>query len=729
MYGLVAAGRRDLKTVEAAKAVLFASTEPESARLAEIVTQAAKASDRARAVGLHLRAPITLAEAGKFDVEDFPVLAIVKSQLPNGRFFSRVLGVLVNGQLAMLSTSEAKDLYRETGDVTAFPGNLSANHYLDESALWRVTRKNTESKTQFVITSYHARVFDVVKVPHASNDRDGVRIWLQTQWNVKRGQFPLFELEDGLIVRLPGDWADPTTYKFENPLDSFETLNGYAVGRDRLGGVVLGPLPAPSGKYDCAPVATLVKRILRSHQSFSQFPAFTNAQIQALADFSAREEAEPIASSLPLASLRLSQISNLKTDLTDALGEIMLLPQVVNEVETEKAKLIEAFKAARIKEESTLERLREQQQQISNEIKASRKAARQKEVDLSLQLKAAFERAREDGLKTLAEVAVLQCLLGTTTSGQASEPRTDPVSDELQRVDIGNPITTSLELSNALLRAANSSGLSQQMLISLVSGAQSCGAVGLSGNRRGTVARTLAAVISGSVYCQVSAGADIFSPADLLRRPAAVIGDGLRIAMPLGEFLEQQSALGRPSVVEILGANRAPLEAYLPEFLEAAIRNDGKLCVPWTDSHGRSRGGGLVGPTFFLLGFITGKSTFSLPVELSRSLPICALDHEWGDEEILDPPPKMPNRHLSLEGHRTISSPNTTDPQKRLAYACSCLGLSDSDASTLSSVMLLSGRPGNTFEAPEGFAAKLQKALAQSSISIDTVHVANNEGY
>jgi hypothetical protein len=87
MYGLVAAGRRDLKTVEAAKAVLFASTEPESARLAEIVTQAAKASDRARAVGLHLRAPITLAEAGKFDVEDFPVLAIVKSQLPNGRFF------------------------------------------------------------------------------------------------------------------------------------------------------------------------------------------------------------------------------------------------------------------------------------------------------------------------------------------------------------------------------------------------------------------------------------------------------------------------------------------------------------------------------------------------------------------------------------------------------------------------------------------------------------------
>jgi hypothetical protein len=43
--------------------------------------------------------------------------------------------------------------------------------------------------------------------------------------------------------------------------------------------------------------------------------------------------------------------------------------------------------------------------------------------------------------------------------------------------------------------------------------------------------------------------------------------------------------------------------------------------------------------------------------------------------------------------------------------------------------MLLSGRPGNTFEAPEGFAAKLQKALAQSSITIDTVHVANNEGY
>lgn len=724
MYGLVAAGRKDLKAVEAAKSALCAGTDPESARLAELVTEAAETPDRARAVGLHLRAPITLADAGIFDVEESPVLAIIKSQLPNGRFFARVLGVLVNGRLAMLSTSEAKDLYRETGDVTAFPGNLSANHYLEESALWKVTRKNTESKTQFVITAHHGRVFDVVKIPHHSSDRDGVRIWLQTQSNVKRGHFPFFELEDGMIVRLPGDWTDPATYKFENPLDSFETLNGYALGRDRLGIVVLGPLPAPSGKYDCAPVATLIKRILRSHQNFSLFPAFTNAQIQALVDFSAREEAEPISSSLSLAGSRLSQISDLKNDLTDALGEIMLLPEVVKEVEAGKAKIIEDFKAARVKEESTLERLREQQQQTLNEIKANRKAARQKEVDLGLHLKAAFERAREDGLKTLADVAVLQCLLGTTSSVQTPEtPETpsDNLGDQLERVDVGHPITTSLELSNALLRAANSSGLSRQMLISVISGAQSCGAVGLSGSRRGIVVRTLAAVMSGGVYCQVSAGADIFSPGDLLRRPAAVIGDGLRIAMPLGEFLEKQSALGRPSVVELLGANRAPLEAYLPEFLEATIRNDGKLCVPWTDSGGRPRGGMLVGPTFFLLGFISGKSTFSVPEELSRSLPLCALDHEWGDEEIFDSPPRMPNRHLSLEGYCAMSSPNSTDPRKRLAYASSRLGLSDSDASTLASVMLLSGRSGNSVEASEGFAANLQKALAQSSITIDTV--------
>jgi hypothetical protein len=199
-----------------------------------------------------------------------------------------------------------------------------------------------------------------------------------------------------------------------------------------------------------------------------------------------------------------------------------------------------------------------------------------------------------------------------------------------------------------------------------------------------------------------------------MRRPAAVIADSLRLAMPLGDFLEQQAALGRPCVVEIIGANRAPPEAYLPELLEATSRGDGMLSLTWTDITGKARGGGLVGPVLFLLGFTSGKSTFPFAEPLSRELPICAVDHEWGDEEDDEPSPKMPLKHLPARDWASLTPKLVSSRQERLLSTLLLLGMAELDARGLATVMLGAGRAGYTAEAPAGVASRLQEALSIS---------------
>lgn len=717
VFGLVAAGRGDQQGVNRAREAIAAGNLPDSLALDDLLLAAGAHAIPMRS-GLRLRTPKKLSDAGLIDPEEVLPLAIVKKYLLTGQFFAYVVGVMVSGELVMVTPDEAKLLYKYSGDITAFPKSLPANHYENEAGLWRVEHHNNDKNTQFIIKSHEARVYDVVDVPHASGDPDAVRAWLQTQFQARHGYFPIFQLADGVLVRMPGD-TDPAMSRFDRPLEMYESLEAYDLGQSRR--IVLGALPASTGKYDCSPVSILLKRILvRAREASIDFPAFSNAQITALGEFLALEEVEPVGASLQRASQRLAQAANLREALQDSLGEIMAIKQVVEQVEEEKAKIVDRFVKERASEEAVLANLKEQQRQAIEATEAARKMARQQEGDLVRNIKTAFERARADGIRTLADVALFQGLLGSTTpptpTRESPSPTLTASAATLATAEIGDPVTSSTELTNTIRRAARASRLSPQLLCSVLAAAKTCGAVGLWGGRRSSVASAISTIVSGGVYCQISAGADVFSPADLMRRPAAVISGNLRLAMSLGEFLEQQGSLGRACVVEVIGANRAPLEAYLPELLEAVSRDDGMLSIPWTDNEGKVRGGELLGPVLFLLGFVAGQSIFPLSEHLSRELPICTVDHEWGDEATDEGPLTMRPRHMPLDGWKSITPSLISARQERLSMALSRLGMAESEAADLAAVMLHGGRPGYTLEASAGFSRRLLDALAKSPV-------------
>ena len=126
---------------------------------------------------------------------------------------------------------------------------------------------------------------------------------------------------------------------------------------------------------------------------------------------------------------------------------------------------------------------------------------------------------------------------------------------------------------------------------------------------------------------------------------------------------------------------------------------------------GGARGAGLVGPALFLLSFASGKSTFPLDASISRNLPICELDVQWGDEEE-EAPPQMPLRHLPVAAWTAIAPEPTFSRARRLAATFVRLNISEADAVALAMVMLSAGRPGYQADRPNGVAGRLHDALA-----------------
>jgi hypothetical protein len=106
--------------------------------------------------------------------------------------------------------------------------------------------------------------------------------------------------------------------------------------------------------------------------------------------------------------------------------------------------------------------------------------------------------------------------------------------------------------------------------------------------------------------------------------------------MKFGDFLESQARLQRTSVIDILGANRAPLESYLPELMSAVTTQDLTSAIAWEDGEGNVRSIDFSGPVFLFLHLVSGDSTFPIPDPFSQSIPLIPLDFPWGDEESPD---------------------------------------------------------------------------------------------
>ncbi|WP_404303099.1 hypothetical protein [Alicycliphilus denitrificans] len=702
--GIISALSGDRAEADKVVTLFEGDADPVIKRFSNVVSSIGQRRIRPANPGFQMRERRNFTDLELDDPQAYPVFGHVKSVLATGQIFVKVTGLVIDGDLVLLSPEQARELFPIHGDVTGFFSVVGGGWKASREGIWRVEHRSSEKSAHYVIVEELARAYEVVQVPFNSNDPDAIRGWLTASYKGRDEVLPVFQTLDRLIFKLPGDASNPAKFNFDTPLDSYASHSAARTADGRV--VSIDPFPASNQRFDCAPATTWIKRLLREGAAVGGFPVLTKAQVGALVDFVSSKADPSTTSSYRRAQASLEASFDTRAEIEEAIGLLLEIPRVKEAIEHEKKAAVEALRQDKEGLASEVEDLRSKKRELLGEIEKQRKshqtelerlkkAAHSQELDLERRMKAVFERAGKDGAETLAQVSLIRALLspGTPTAvqhlSQTAPPA--PVIPVSVAIPETNPLslTTASELKRAINRTAGATGLSDMLLSSVVSACIATSVVGLIGGRRGRVTTALADTLAGGVTCEVSITGDMFGIGDLMKAPAVVCALGSTSALSLGDFLDLRSATGCASVIELLGVNRAPPETLLPELL--ALGQAPKPGIGWIDRKGEMRCTHFVGPTVFLLSFVDGKSTFPLPATLASAIPLIQVDHGWLGEGIATHAPVRPSIvktagwcGLPEIGEALAGVPaDSAAPEggeARFAEAASCLGVERSDA-------------------------------------------------
>lgn len=644
-------------------------------------------------------------------IDDKSVLTVLGRRtkvLPSGQFFIQVSGILLGDSAVCLSPEESREVFPDTGDATGFPGTVHASASSAESlSLWRVEHKSPDKKAQYVVTDFLSHTYEVFDVPHPSSEPDLVRDWIKEIYVPAQDVFPVFRLLDGPILKLPAETTDTRTANFDSALSLYPS---HPAVRWNGRTIVIKPFPATNLQYDCAPVRTAVRKLLRETAELSGLPSLTKRQVGDIADAAARHSTDAtIKQSIPRARARLEQLFENRDELQSLVDDILLLPSVKDAIELEKTRAAAAVREEAQASKAELGKLAAEKQKLQADIESLKQSKKKESAAISHEVRQAFDRAGADGFKTLAGISVFKNILGLPAgAAPAAAPTAIPVETESPpasarpaipsgHIRIADPEGLGQVLSGWHLH----NGLSTRMLQALIAAAATQGVAILAGARRHEAAAALASTLAAGTGCTVSVSGDMFSISDLMNAPAAVKDAGGTRAMPLGAFIAQQQSAGLVSVVRLRGANRVPPESLIPELLELAGAPVPGAALTWTGKDGSLQVLAPTCPAVFLLEFAQGRSVFPFTPPLAWEIPLIDTDAPWDDyhdPEFEVPAPcaaVAPGFFAALASGGAVPLPsarglprNAVDAARKMKGACMAVGLGAAESALIPLVAL-----------------------------------------
>lgn len=570
----------------------------------------------------------------------------VSTLTASGTFFVIPIGLLIDGKILDLSEEQAKALYPHNGESIGFSNHLSKNIIRGEMAIWKAKYQPSDKPVQYIITDYLSRVYPVINIPHASSEPDVVRDWLLTSYQPQNDTPVIFQLNDGVSLRLPGDLPDPKKYDFDMPLESYRHISQTLLDSHAL--TIVTELPLVSKKYDCAEPCTWIKRLLKRTASVKGFPEFSKGQLQNLTCFIAEYESDNEASYIRAIS-HLEHIADTRFFLNDITQQLLALPEVEAQINSEKQEILARYESELNQVKQSITVLSEKKVQLESEISDQKKRLKketyrinktiqQQENELGQRIRKTFEAASQAGMETLAQTALLRAIIKNETAHEqpaqqriTSESVTESANSNLPLAET-NALTRKHQLSSAIEKQALATGLSEALLSSLIATASITPVVGLMGKQTKQAIASLANLLAGNVWGEVSIHSDHFSFSDLMNSPTLIRLSGDTHTTTLGDFLTQQQEAGLASIVELRGFNRTPPETLLPELHECLFRTPHPAACSWVDRRQTLRHLSIRHPILFLLTFTTGKSTFPLQAPLAHQLPLFLAENIWSDE-------------------------------------------------------------------------------------------------
>lgn len=705
LAGAIAAAKGNRKAAEAWIGKLRSQDDPAGPTLANAV----EAVLRQSAPTLEPRKALPLAAGMAVDVDHLPFLGVVKRVLSTGQIFVSLTALMVDGVFYEVPSTIARELFPETGDATAFPSILHKQYLEGEIGLWTAVRRGPEHhQTRCVVDKCLPRPFLPVRVPFSSTDPDAVRTWMLHSYTPSPLHQPLFFLSDGLALRLPSGQYDPHRVDFDMPLDGYRDIK--CTELPGLGISFVAELPACVEKLDCAPPSTLVKRLFKKMKESQAAPTLTKAEVQALSDL-ADTNHSALTSQLNRALTGLQAAANAKALIQEAEAELLAVPAVQEIIDQERRRVAEVQTAQLQQAQESLnyaakrkQALEQELEQLRNSIRQEtderKKAAKQQEADLIRKLRSAFERATQEGAETLAQSAVIRALLQPGGANEHTEKSVHvPASAKISAASTEPPPipVTMVESVRALRRTieacASFAGLNELLLAYTVAAARSSPVIGITGGSTRTVIQALADVLAGGLQFRASVSQDMFNTGDLMRSPAIAQQGDRTWAVTVGDGIASAAAAGVPAVIELRGANRAPLEALLPELFDCGPGSPG---VSWLDGAGVLRHAGADHPIIWILSFADGKTVFPIPEGLTASTPVLSTDGWTSEPRQIDPPFVATAMSLKcwteLASANSRTQPGIAGPVTKLQAVAQALGVENSSAAAMERLALSVGR-------------------------------------
>lgn len=635
------------------------------------------------------------------DPADYAVLGFRTHVTHAGSSFVRIAALLHKGSLVDLGPGDAAHLYPTGGDAIAHPKSIPGypNDY-DGFSMWRVEHGRADMSTQFVVSKWLHPVYEIVQVPHPSTEPNQVREWLLEGYRPDPSIYPLFHMEDGVLVKFATGTKDPRHVDFDLPLQGYYTLDAVE-WRGRT--LVIEPLPAPQFKYDCSPPATLVKRLFKHRSKVDGLASITRAQIDHLVELFAAEGGVEVRTSRQQELSDLHSLLGSKAALEEAVTGVLQLPAIQQAIAEEKERAVEAAREQREAEQATIKGLRAAKQALEADIQRVKEEQRKQVRELATEVKKAFERASVDASKTLAEVALFKAFLGHAGGAKVVERNAPPTEQGILKTTTnqvalsGKQVASVKDFNVAITRHCVASGLGQRLAQSMLAAAVSQSVVAFVGSRHRHATTMLSSIISGGVACRVAVTADMFGAHDLMNAPAIVAGSEVQ-GIRLGDFISAQQSAGHPIVVQLNGANRAPLESYLPELLSATAGRERGGALSWLGQDGEPKLARISAPLVFVLDFVGGKSIFPLASPLSCEIPVFDTDSIWFDSDTPHHDLVPPHTHVAAAfwdsvpaadavlpvGLAAVLGPVAAEGASRMANACRGIGMEPDGAALLS---------------------------------------------
>lgn len=229
----------------------------------------------------------------------------------------------------------------------------------------------------------------------------------------------LFQLDDGLIVGGRSERQDFSKDEaFESGLLAWISLPAVRL-EGRL--FILGPLPKEQTPYECAGLASIVRKLFRTHIGAGRTAGgLTRVQLRELARTLDLGQTSHDALRIQRVKAEIERLGEQQEALDLLVTELQDSPSVRKRIEEIVGQEVAKKLLQKNELHSDIDRL--QGERAAWEARINRRQAEHRRLreETSKVVKAAFEKARAEGVSTLAELAIFQALSAPANNSEGS---------------------------------------------------------------------------------------------------------------------------------------------------------------------------------------------------------------------------------------------------------------------------------------------------------------------